>query len=386
MFQTNQLAGLASLLLTLTTLLLSPGSAEASRKSLLGQKLFFDKNLSNPPGQACASCHDPKHFFTDPDQDEPTSEGVIEGRYGSRNAPTLLYTSDSPPFHFDKAEGLFIGGQFVDGRASTVNIQARQPFLEALEMNNPNPAAVVDKVRKAAYAPLFRQVFGPNSLNDPAKAYQNIANAIAAFESMPGFAPMTSKYDYYLQGKATFTPQERRGRAIFEDEHKGNCAACHPSRPERNGAKRPLFTDFSYDNLGTPRNPKNLFYTQPSKFNPLGYGYVDIGLGDHVQDPAEDGKFKVPTLRNIEWTAPYTHNGYFKTLRGVVNFYNTRDVKPRCTSNWLTEAQAMKQGCWPAPEVTTNVNHAELGHLGLTAQEEEDLVAFLKTLTDGYVP
>jgi len=382
----SQLPALVSLLLSLTAFMMNLGAAEASRKTVLGQKLFFDKNLSNPPGQACASCHDPKHFFTDPDQAEPTSEGVIKGRFGNRNAPTLFYAQSSPPFHFDKGEGLFLGGQFVDGRASNLNVQAGQPFLQPLEMNNPSPSAVVDKVRHARYAPLFRQVFGPHSLDDPTKAYQNITHAIAAFESMPGFAPMTSKYDYYLQGKASFTAQERRGRVLFEDAHKGNCAACHPSRPAANGAQRPLFTDHSYDNLGVPRNPQNRFYNQPSQFNPLGYGYIDIGLGDHVHNPAEDGKFKVPTLRNIAMTAPYMHNGYFRTLRGVVNFYNTRDKKPRCSSNWLTEAQAMQQGCWPAPEVTTNVNHDELGHLGLTVQEEEDLVAFLKTLTDGYVP
>lgn len=365
---------------------LSSAAPAIGRKATLGQLIFFDKNLSNPPGQACGSCHDPKRFFTDPDQSKPTSEGVIEGRYGSRNAPTLFYTSASPTFHFDKTEGLFIGGQFVDGRAATVAQQARQPFLEPLEMNNADALEVVEKVRLSKYATLFKGVFGPNSLSNPEQAYQNIAHAIAAFLSLPDFSPMTSKYDYYLQGKVSFTAQERRGRAIFEDEHKGNCAACHPSRPVQNGAKKPLFTDFSYDNLGVPRNPTNLFYKQSAEFNPLGSTFVDRGLGDHVEDPHEDGKFKVPTLRNIEWTAPYMHNGYFKTLRGVVNFYNTRDEKPRCASNWLTETQALQQGCWPVAEITTNVNHDELGHLGLTAQQEEDLVAFLKTLTDGYAP
>lgn len=382
----NRILNIGGLWLALTTLLLNSGFAQADNKSELGQKLFFDKNLSNPAGQACASCHDPKHFFTDPDSSEPTSEGVIKGRFGSRNAPTLLYAKASPSFHFDKAEGLYMGGQFLDGRAATLNIQARQPFLSRLEMNNTNQAAVVEKVRKAPYASLFLQVFGPTSLNDTPKAYQNIANAIAAYENLPIFAPMTSKYDYYMQGKASFTAQERRGRVIFEDGGKGNCAACHPSRPTANGAQRPLLTDFSYDNLGVPRNPKNRFYTQPSQFNPLGYGFVDIGLGDHVHNPAEDGKFKVPTLRNIDRTAPYMHNGYFKTLKGVVNFYNTRDVKRRCSNLWLTEAEAMQQGCWPTAEVSANVNHDELGHLGLTAQEEDDLVAFLKTLTDGYAP
>jgi cytochrome c peroxidase len=357
-----------------------------SRKAALGKELFFDTNLSTPPGQACASCHDPKVFFTDPDNKEPTSEGIIEGRFGPRNAPTLMYNLPTPPFHFDKAEGLFKGGQFVDGRARTTVDQAKGPSLSPIEMNNQNALEVVEKVRSASYANLFRRVYGNAALDNPAKAYNRIAEAIAAFERTPVFTPMTSKYDYYLQGKANFTAQERRGRLVFEAEDKGNCAACHPSRPDNNGAQRPLFTDFTYDNLGVPKNPANPFYQQAVEFNPLGYGYVDRGLGDHVQLPSENGKFKVPTLRNIAKTAPYMHNGYFKTLRGVVDFYNTRDVKPRCKSEWTTEQEALRQGCWPAAEVASNVNHDELGKLGLSEQDVIDLLAFLETLTDGYQP
>ena len=346
----------------------------------------MDTNLSSPPGQACASCHAPDQFFTDPDKAEPTSEGVVEGRYGSRNAPTLMYTSESPRFHFDKAEGLFIGGQFDDGRAPTTKAQAKQPFLQPLEMNNQDAEALVAKVRTASYADLFKRVYGAKSLDNPAKAYAHIADAIAAFENTAVFSPMTSKYDYYMLGKASFTDQERRGRAVFEDEHKGNCAACHPSRPENNGVKRPLFTDFSYDNLGVPRNPANPFYNQAPEFNPSGFEFVDIGLGDHVHDVAENGKFKVPTLRNIAKTAPYMHNGYFNTLKGVIDFYNTRDLKPTCKSKWVSEEESLRQGCWPIAEVTRNVNHDELGKLGLTDQDIDDLIAFLSTLTDGYSP
>jgi len=200
------------------------------------------------------SCHDPKVFFTDPDNKEPTSEGIIEGRFGPRNAPTLMYNLPTPPFHFDKAEGLFKGGQFVDGRARTTVDQAKGPPLSPIEMNNQNALEVVEKVRSASYANLFRRVYGNAALDNPAKAYNRIAEAIAAFERTPVFTPMTSKYDYYLQGKANFTAQERRGRLVFEAEDKGNCAACHPSRPDNNGAQRPLFTDFTYDNLGVPKN------------------------------------------------------------------------------------------------------------------------------------
>ena len=354
----------------------------ATRKETLGREIFSDTNLSSPPGQACASCHSPEHFFVDPDANEPTSEGVIEGRYGLRNAPTLLYAASSPLFHFNKAEGLFIGGQFDDGRAIDLKAQAKDPFLGALEMNNATAEAVVMKVREAPYAPLFRRVYGAKSLDDPAIAYQRIADAISAFERASGMSPYRSRYDRYMAGQARFTDQERRGREIFERDDKGNCAACHPSRPAENGKIRPLFTDHTYDNIGVPRNPENKFYAQSSEFNPKGYGYVDIGLGDHVKDALENGKFKVPTLRNIAKTAPYMHNGYFKTLRGVINFYNTRDIKPTCADPFTTEEHAMALGCWPAPEVKVNVNHDELGRLGLTAQEEIDLEAFLMTLTD----
>jgi len=230
---------------------------------------------------------------------------------------------------------------------------------------------------------LFIQVYGPDAFADDAKAYDKIAEAIAAFESSPVLKRFTSKYDYFLYGQAKLTEQELRGRRIFEDENKGNCAACHPSRPAADGTP-PLFTDFTYDNLGVPKNPDNPFYALPAAFNPEGFDFIDKGLGGFLGRPAQDGKFKVPSLRNIALTAPYTHNGYFRTLRGVVDFYNSRDLKPRCPDDFTAEAQAIKNECWPAPEVERNVNREELGALNLTARDIDDLTAFLKTLSDGY--
>jgi cytochrome c peroxidase len=361
------------------------GGNGLSRKAQLGRKLFFDTNLSEPAGQSCASCHDPGAFFTDPDKNVPTSDGVLPELKGSRNTPGAMYAAHSPPFHYDEAEGLYVGGQFLDGRAATLTEQAKGPFLNPLEMANPDKSAVVDKVRRAEYAPLFQRVYGRRSLDDTDKAYNRIADAIAAFERTPRFAPFTSKFDYYLAGKAQLTRQERRGRKLYEDADKGNCAACHPDRPAEDGSP-PLFTDFTYDNLGVPKNPDNPFYALPPGLNPKGFDFVDYGLGAFVHENSENGKFKVPTLRNIARTGPYMHNGYFRTLRGVVDFYNTRDVKPRCQNPLTAEDQAIREGCWPAPEVAENVNHAELGALGLTEREVDDLVAFLRTLTDGYRP
>ncbi len=354
-------------------------------KERLGRQLFFDTNLSQPAGQSCGSCHDPAVAFTDPDKMSPTSEGVIPGLFGNRNTPSAMYAAFSPVFHFDEAEGIYVGGQFWDGRAATLEEQAKGPFLNPLEMANTNRQAVVNKIHNAPYAPLFKRVFGQDVFEDTDSAYERMADAIAAFERTRGFNRFTSKYDRYLAGEAKLTAQELRGLALYEDPAKGNCAACHPSRPQDDGTPA-LFTDFTFDNLGVPKNPDNRFYTMPAEFNPDGFAFIDKGLGGVLGLEGEMGKQKVPTLRNIALTAPYMHNGYFATLRGVVNFYNSRDVKPTCPNPMTTERRALRRGCWPAPEVAESVNRDELGNLGLTGQEVDDIVAFLGTLTDGWIP
>lgn len=347
-------AGMSMLLVVFTA-----GFAQArTGEVLLGSFLYFDKNLSKPAGQSCASCHLPTAGFADPDQAIPVSAGVIPGRFGTRNSPSAAYAAYSPAIYFDDVEGLWIGGQFWDGRASTLEDQAKGPFLNPLEMNN-TKEGVIKAVRKAVYAPLFRAVYGAKSLNNVENAYNLVAQAIAAFEKSEAVNSFTSKYDYYLKGKVALTAQEQRGLQLFNDPAKGNCAACHPSA---DGETPPLFTDFSYDNLGMPVN---------SEIAALIGGDVpiDLGLGVTVGDSAENGKFKVSSLRNVAKTPPYGHNGYFKTLKQIVHFYNTRDVDP----------------AWPAPEYGATVNTDELGNLGLTSQEEDDIVAFLKTLSDYYV-
>lgn len=364
------------------------GSTAASQANLelLGKDLFEDSDLSEPAGQSCASCHDAAQAFTDPNRSEPTSQGVHPGLFGKRNAPTAAYAQFSPAFHYDTGGGTYVGGQFLDGRASMLEDQAKQPFLNPAEMANLNEQAVVDKVRNASYAPLFLQVFGAGALDDAEQAYDRIVQAIAAFERTKTFAPFTSKFDYFLKGQAQLTTQEASGMALFTDPKKGNCAACHPIAPLANGTP-PLFTDFTYDNLGVPRNPDNPFYGQGVGFNPDGWSFVDLGLGGALGIAAQNGRFKVPTLRNIALTAPYMHNGYFTDLRSVVQFYNDRDLRPRCVgAMWTRDADAQSQECWPEAEVPATVNHVELGHLGLTGQEIDDIVAFLQTLSDGWQP
>jgi len=367
-----------------------PTETGLTQKELLGKRLFEDATLSEPAGQSCATCHAASVAFADPDSTQPTSKGVRPGLFGNRNTPMAAYMLFAPDFHYDEAEGLYVGGQFLDGRAATLEHQAQQPFLNPVEMANPNRESVVDKVKRGANSVLFRQVFGSAAFDDVDAAYERISEAIAAFERTPRFAPFTSKFDAYVKGQVELTAQEQHGLELFNATDKGNCAACHPST-SADGRTPALFTDFTYDNLGVARNPDSRFYTLASGFNPAGMDFVDRGLGartDLPTDPAtEAGKFKVPSLRNVALTGPYMHNGYFRDLKAVVQFYNDRDLRSVCPDPlWTREADAQAQNCWPQPEVADNVNRDELGNLGLTDAEVDAIVAFMKTLTDGYVP
>jgi len=335
-------------------------------KESLGKLLFFDPMLSTPPGQACSHCHSPSAGFGNPNQQLPVSRGVHPDRYGNRNDMTASYAAFIPPLSFDESEGLWVGGLFWDGRAASLAEQAKGPPLNPLEMANPDAEAVVAAIREAHYRDRFLEVYGEEALTDAEEAFEDMADAIAAYEMSSELSPFNSKYDLYLAGEVQLSDGELYGLSLFEDEEKGNCAACHPSRPGPDGSP-PLFTDYTYDNLGTPKNPENPFYLLPSEFNPDGVDFVDLGLGPVVGDAEFNGFFRVPTLRNVAATPPYMHNGVFHSLYQAVSFYNSRDVGP-----------------WPAPEVATDVNRDELGDLGLTPREMEGIVAFLKTLTDGY--
>jgi len=357
-------------LLALTLLIYSgiATSQTLTPQEELGKFLYFDENLSEPDGQACASCHHPDFGFADPDQDLPVSQGVLEDRFGNRNSPSSAYAAFSPDFHWDEVEEMYIGGQFWDGRAMDLAEQAKGPFLNPLEMHNRIKRQVIMEVYRSDYADLFEEVYGVGSLRDIETAYDQVAEAIAAFEATDELNQFTSKYDYYLLGMVDLTDQEALGLELFEDEDAGNCAACHPSEPGPYN-ENALFTDYSYDNLGVPKNWDNPFLYLPPPLNPAGEDFIDYGLGAIVGDEDEMGKVKVPTLRNIALTAPYMHNGEFETLTEVVDFYNTRDVPG---------------AGWDPPEVPENVNTDELGDLGLTSDEVAAIVAFMETLTDGY--
>lgn len=269
----------------------------------------------------------------------------------------------STPLHFDQIDSTYVGGFFYDGRANSLEEQATKPFFNKLEMNIENVSMLISKIRSADYFSLYKTVYG--EITDEEKALKNVADAISAYERSSEVNPFSSKYDYYLKGQAALSPEETRGLKIFTDTAKGKCANCHVIELDEESGKV-LFTDFTYDNIGLPKNSNNPFYTIPSLFNPSGTSYIDNGLGAFLNNSAQNGKFKVPSLRNVAISSPYFHNGVFATLEETVHFYNKRD------------------SLFPDPEVPATVNKTELGKLKLSSQEEKDLVAFLKTLTDGY--
>lgn len=408
-------------------------AANLSAKETLGKTLFFDKNLSLNGNQACADCHAPEAGWTGNDPAINASgaayPGSIPDRSANRKPPSIAYATSSPVLHFIKEdnEALFIGGNFWNGRATGEKLgnpaadQAQSPFLNPVEHALSDSACVVYKVC-STYPEIFDEVWPGNckiqwpnnanklcateggnlSLNDAQRAkankvYDNIALSIAAYEASTEVNQYTSKYDYYLAGLVKLDMQEQKGLELFKD--KGKCADCHILDKGPNG-EPPLTTDFTFDNLGVPRNPDNPWYKMPAQFNPDGEEWLDQGLGEFLAT-REDyrqfadknyGKQKVPTLRNVDkrpskdFVKAYMHNGYFKSLKTVVHFYNTRDTKPKCENPRTREADALAQNCWPEAQIKTNVNTSELGDLGLTEIEEIAIVKFMRTLTDGFEP
>ncbi len=404
-------------------------AAELTATQALGKLIFFDTQLSINRNQSCATCHAPGVGWTGPDQAINAAgtvyAGSIHDRFGERKPPSSAYSTQSPVLHNQQQnpskEAVFVGGHFWDGRATGERLgsaaaeQAQGPFLNPVEQALPSAACVVHRVCTGAYWALARAVLEGDACSigwaaDPCapqadggrlppadaarveKTYDAIARAIAAYEASPESNAFTSKFDDVSRGKAKFTAEESRGLRLFEG--RGKCANCHVIE---SGGRGPLFTDFTYDNLGLPRNPANPAYAAEPAFVDKGLGSFLDSRADHKAHAAANlGKHKVPTLRNVDlrpepgFVKAYGHNGYFKSLKGIVHFYNTRDAKPACPlrpdGRGYTEAEALAGKCWPAPEVPQNVNKRELGNLKLTAAEEDAIVAFMRTLSDGYRP
>ena len=345
-------------------------------KAALGEALYFDVNLSKNRTQACATCHDPDFGFVDP---RPTAAGCAVSlgddgvSLGDRNAPTAAYARFSPPFH-QMEDGAYRGGQFLDGREPDLKGQAGGPPLNPIEMGMPGKAAVVTRLKEnPAYVQAFDALFGAGILDDAEAGYEAMRESIAAFEQTPLFAPFDSKYDRYLSGEAELTAQEELGLVLFFSQQFTNCNQCHQLHTSQ-VARTETFSNYEYHNIGVPANEA------ARAVNGVPAGQIDRGLLDNplVSDPAQAGKFKVPTLRNVAVTGPYMHNGVFDDLRTAVLFYNKYNSRaPAAQTNPETGKT------WRPPEVEGTLSLKELEHgPALDDKRIDALVAFLRTLTD----
>lgn len=423
----------------------SPKLDRFQQITLLGKVIFYDQQLSVKRNQSCSFCHMPEAGFAGPvsalNQTTASYPGSVRTRFSGRRPQSHTYASYAPVLHYNPEQGDFVGGQFWDMRATGLRLdsalaeQAQGPPVDPNEMGLIDPACMVYRMSQTPYRAIAERLWGAQAfaVQWPANAkevcdrpgpapaadplplhlapidrgiaqttFDRIAEAIAAFESSPEVSPFTSKYDYVIAEKAEFTPEEKVGYDLFRSKVT-HCNECH-----RDGGpgEEPLFTDFTASNLGLPRNPDLPFYEEsvPDQFgytaNPAGLKYLDRGVGGFLAGPQNPnrewaamaksylGKYKTPTLRDVDqrpranFVKAYMHNGYLKSLKEVVHFYNTRDALPVCKP----EDPGEKVTCWPAPENPDTMNRKQLGNLKLSDKQEDLLVAFLKTLTDGYSP
>jgi cytochrome c peroxidase len=424
--------------------------SEPAAVVMLGKAIFFDQNLSVSGTQSCATCHAPEAGFTGSDSLVNTGGAVYQGalpnRYGNRKPPASAYAGDSPELYYDSNEGAWFGGMFWDGRATGWTLhdalaeQAQGPFLNPLEQAIASAQVLCVKVRQSEYAGLFEEGWGPGSLDcakDVNGVYERIGRSVAAYERSLEVNSFSSKFDLFWDnakaagkdvtkikcgmggggmGGAMGCPgggmdpnrwmmyrnlglsdAELQGLAVFNDPNRADCASCHTLEPGPDGY--PLFTDFGYDNIGIPKNPDNPFYSMPAAWNPDGANWVDYGLGGYLKSAGygaemyepELGKFKVPTLRNVDrrpsadFVKAYGHNGYFKSLEDIVFFYHWRAMMD---NGCMGGGMGGGVGCegmadmFPPPEVDQNRTP-----LGMFPRPQVDnIVAFLETLSDGYIP
>ena len=428
----------------------APPGNQIQQIELLGKLMLYDKQLSVNRNEACAFCHTPETGFTGPvselNRTTASYPGSVRTRFSNRKPQSHAYAPLSPVLHYNPGQGDLVGGNFWDMRATGRRLgnpaaeQAEGPPINPVEMGLPDIACAVYRASQRPYRALFERVWGQQAFAlawprdvelvcarpgpPPAGApmpvqlspldrgrasvtFDQMAQSIAGYEASAEVTQFTSKYDAVLSGKAQFTTRERAGYELFRG--KAQCNACH-----RDGGpgEDPLFTDFTASNIGTPANPRLPYYAekQPDSLdyvaNPAGSSFVDRGVGTFLteghllsQPSAADqrwvklalgnqARFQVPTLRNVDkrpypsFVKAYMHNGYFTSLKSIVHFYNTRDVLPRCQSHDVGEGTT----CWPAPESTENMNKSRVGRLGLSDAEEDAIVSFMQTLTDGFMP
>lgn len=370
-------------------------NGKLNAKAELGRKIYFDAKFSEPSGmQSCASCHLPQMGFVGMG-DVPSGpntrgfragigEGAVAGAFGGRKPPSAAYATFAPAFTHDVVNDEFIGGLFWDGRATgavtgvPAGDQAIGPFLNPVEQNHPSQAAVLTKLMNdKKYVEMWGKAFGSSlkmdTPEDIAANYKKIGLAIAEYEASIEVNQFTSKFDAVQRGQAQFTALEQQGMNLFVQ---AECDNCHTMDPV--GGVPALFTDFSYDNIGLPQNTE---FLTAMRRNPI--QNTDGGLGARLATsgnpawvalaPDFMGAFKTPTLRNVakgEGNKRFMHNGVLKSLKEVVHFYNTRDTDPT----------------WAAPEFPATMNRRRVGNLRLTSAQEDAIVAFMRTLSDGWQP
>lgn len=362
------------------------GPAAASAQAALGEKIFADASLSASGRQSCASCHSASAGHAQDNALAAQLGGADLTLQGGRTSPSIRYLASNQAFRFD-AEGTPTGGFFWDGRATSLADQAGGPFLNPVEMAMPSKAAVVARLAQTPYAAEFQRVYGTDIFDRPEDAYERIKLSLQRYQlEDAAFRPYTSKYDEFLRGRSSLSDAELRGLALFNSPSKGNCAACHPSAKGPDGGF-PLFTDFSYDNLGVPRNPELAGNADAS--------HHDLGLcarsgGDLAARTDLCGAFKVPSLRNVALRKALFHNGRFKTLKEALTFYVQRDLYPEKFYSRNADGTVNLYDDLPAA-YKANVNTSEAPYNrrageapALSDAEIDDVIAFLSTLTDGW--
>ena len=282
----------------------------------LGRKLFYDTILSGDNTQSCASCHSPENAFSDADR---FSEG-IDGFLGNRNSMPLFNLAWNYDNNF-----------FWDGHAFGLEKQAFAPVKDPIEMHNTWSNAVQSLQNNLEYPQLFFDAFGTLTIDSLL-----VTKAIAQFERT--LISANSRFDKHLLGQITLTASELNGFNVFMDETKGDCFHCHGN------ANNPLWTDNDFHNNG------------------LDATFLDIGLGQFSGNPADNGKFKSPSLRNLKFTAPYMHDGRFATIDEVINHYS--------------------EGLVNSTTIDPLMKAVNTGGVQLTNNDKIDLKAFLLSLSD----
>ena len=468
--------------------ILVPNGYDAQR--ILGGLLNFDETMSPFNNTACSFCHMPYVAFSGPIPSVNLTMIAYPGSYryraAKRTAQRYTYSHTFPTLNLNTTQGLFFGGNFWDGRATGLKLQApdaeqaQGPPVDPLEMGNPDIACIAWKISQAPYRPLFELVWGPDfdinwpdnvaqicgtpngafgsnttpvtlSPDDRTKAsniYDHWGQSLSFLERSPDISPFNSKFDFFLAKASskvgtpvTLTADEMAGYQLFNG--KGNCNSCHldgrstlltPGQTDTGNTAdvTPNFTCHGFANEGLPLNPRiALFYeSTPDIFgftpNTDGFQYRDLLLGNFLrsgpqsfpdpnqpewlsQAPTTDGQAQVMTARDVALVPPqcptteagqvdangnpvgffqkeFFHNGYIKSLKQLVHFYNTRDLYAfNVTSGHCPAGTTEKVDCWPMPEVPNNID-TTTGNLGLTDQEENQIVAFMQTLTDGFNP